>query len=84
MHLVTVSVELVVALSTISHNIEILLGIARVRYVSLFAISYATHQAPRANVELPFEKNFLYLKGFAQCYKPTIIGNIEIRGAHDT
>ena len=84
MHLVTISVDRVVALSTISHIIEILLGIARVRYVSLFVISYAAQQAPRANVELPLEKNFLYLKGFAQCYKPTIIGKIEIRGTHDT
>ena len=44
MHLVTVSVDLEVAPSTISHIIEILLGIARVRYVSLFVISYAAHQ----------------------------------------
>ena len=62
MHPVTVSVDLVVALSTISHIIEILLGIARVRYVSQFAISYAAHQAPRANVELPLEKNFYISK----------------------
>ena len=80
MHLVTVSVELFVALSTISHNIEILLGIARVRHVSLFAISYATHQAPRANVELPLEKIFYISKVLHNVTSQLSLGKSKLEG----